>query len=138
MTPEEALALYADRTRWTNAYEDPRGPKKFLRAPNDRPDLDGWAIAEEALAALPAVKCQQQSPPWPLIVVIIGSAIIGLLRLTVPGHGLTGWPGAYEAFAHIWVGILIGAAVLCKPYRRMSLTLLGALTTLELIKFLTR
>jgi hypothetical protein len=138
MTPEEALAHYADRTRWTNAYEAPRGPKKFLRAPKDRSDLDGWVIAQEALAALPAVKCQQQVPIWPLIVVIIGSVIIGLLRLTVPGHGLTGWPGTYEAFAHIWIGFLVGAASFYKPLRTLAFILLAALTALETIMFLAR
>jgi hypothetical protein len=36
----------------------------------------------------------------------VSSLLIALGRFTVPGHELS-WAGTYEAFAHIWVGILL-------------------------------
>jgi hypothetical protein len=68
--------------------------------------------------------------------------IIALLtvvgRFTVPNHGLTGWPGAYEAFAHIVVGALIGVALVSRDLRRMALLLLVTVCLFELGIFMTR
>jgi len=36
----------------------------------------------------------------------VGCLLVGVGRLTVPGHSLS-WAGTYEAFAHIWIGVLI-------------------------------
>ena len=59
-------------------------------------------------------------------------------RFTVPGHGLTGWPGTYEAIAHIVVGILICAAWMSCYWRRFALWSLTLLTALELLMFFSR
>ena len=68
--------------------------------------------------------------------------IIALLtvvgRFTVPPHGLTGWPGTYEAFAHIVVGALIGVALASRDLRRMALLLLLVVCAVELGMFMTR
>jgi len=40
------------------------------------------------------------------LLVMLFSALVGWGRYMVPGHSLS-WAGTYEAFAHIWVGILI-------------------------------
>jgi hypothetical protein len=37
------------------------------------------------------------------------SVLVGLGRLTVPGHDLS-YAGTYEALAHIWVGVLFTLA----------------------------
>jgi hypothetical protein len=57
-------------------------------------------------------------------------------RFTFSGHGVS-WPGTYEAFAHIWVGITI---TLSWVYRGtelgyLSLGLLVLLTTVETAVF---
>lgn len=45
---------------------------------------------------------------------LIGSTIAVILgRFTVPGHALTGWPGLFEALAHMWVGAMLTFALLC-------------------------
>lgn len=77
---------------------------------------------------------------WLLVI----STVIGLLRFTVPGHGLS-WPGTYEAFAHIWVGVLIGFGLRGKSIeegltvfseREKAWALLTCLTLLEIVVFL--
>jgi hypothetical protein len=41
-----------------------------------------------------------------MIYLIIISVLFGLGRFFIQGHDVS-WPGTYEAFAHIWVGILL-------------------------------
>jgi hypothetical protein len=74
---------------------------------------------------------------WPLCVIVFGSALIAVLRFTVPGHDLS-WPGTYEALAHLWCGLLIGLAWASSKLRRVSLIALGLITVLETIMFLLR
>lgn len=64
------------------------------------------------------------------------AAFIAIGRLTVTGHGLTGWPGLYEALAHIAVGVLIGAAVYEFPVRRRAIVaIIVALSLFEILMF---
>lgn len=67
---------------------------------------------------------------------IIASLLVAIGRFTIPGHPLTGWPGTYEAFAHIWMGFLIAVACIDTTSRKNALILLGALSALEVVKFL--
>ncbi len=69
----------------------------------------------------------------PIIVLLV---VIG--RFTVPHHGLTGWGGTYEAFAHIVVGALIGVALVSRDMRWLALLLLSAVCLLELGMFMTQ
>jgi hypothetical protein len=65
---------------------------------------------------------------------IIITAIIGVLRFTIPGHELS-VPGTYEAFAHIWVGILL---MLSLQKNWTALCLLLAVTAIEIVAFIYR
>lgn len=65
---------------------------------------------------------------------LLTSIAVGLLRFTVPGHGFS-WPGTYEAFAHIWVGVLL---VLSFQRAYWALPMLVILTLLETVCFLMR
>jgi hypothetical protein len=55
-------------------------------------------------------------------------------RFYVPGHPLTGWPGFYEAMAHIWIGVLVGA-VIWTPGRKCAFFQISAISFLELVMF---
>lgn len=68
--------------------------------------------------------------------IMIISLIVGLVRLIIPGHDLS-WPGTYEAFAHIWVGILFGF-IIADYYRKYSIWSLVVITVLEVIMFMLR
>jgi hypothetical protein len=71
------------------------------------------------------------------ITIIALSMLFALGRFTASGQGLS-WPGSYEAFAHIWVGFLIAAAIYAPGARRFSLWALAAITAIEIIAFLHR
>ena len=64
------------------------------------------------------------------------SVAVGVGRFLVPGHGVS-IAGTYEAFAHIWVGVLIALA-LRRDLRALALGALGAITAIETVKFFTR
>ncbi len=40
---------------------------------------------------------------------LIGTALMVVGRFLIPGHNLS-WAGTYEAFAHIWTGVLLTVA----------------------------
>ena len=63
--------------------------------------------------------------------VVMGSVLVGLGRFTVPGHGLS-WPGTYEAFAHIWVGVLLCLGFVGN-HRKLAWVALVATSLLELM-----
>ncbi len=73
-----------------------------------------------------------------MIWLVLGTFVVAALRFTVPGHGVS-WPGTYEAFAHIWVGVLICLAwQRRKPMFRLMaspwpLRLLVTITVLEVV-----
>jgi hypothetical protein len=73
-----------------------------------------------------------------MIYLIIISILFGLGRFFIQGHDVS-WPGTYEAFAHIWVGILL---VFCfskvKEVRWTSILSLTIITVLEVIMFFRR
>lgn len=46
--------------------------------------------------------------PAAFFVLLATAAVIGG-RFLIPGHGLS-WPGTYEAFAHIYVGVMFAVA----------------------------
>ena len=71
-----------------------------------------------------------------VIIIVLASVAIAMGRFTVPGHGLS-WPGSYEAFAHIWVGILI-AISFSRALRVPTLICLVVITVLETVIFLLR
>ena len=61
---------------------------------------------------------------------------IGAGRFTIPGHALTGWPGFYEALAHLLLGAMIAVAVLRgRDHGIYAWFLVIALTVLEIAKF---
>lgn len=78
------------------------------------------------------------------VIIVIISAIIGTIRFLIPGHELS-WVGTYEAFAHIWVGMLI-ALIIWPPdfsiskYASRMFTgwTLFVITAIETIAFLMR
>lgn len=70
------------------------------------------------------------------VLVILGSMLIALGRFTVPGHGLT-YAGGYEAFAHIWVGVLLVLAIQ-NGWKSLPSIALAVISALELVMFLTR
>jgi len=63
------------------------------------------------------------------------AAFLILGRITVPGHGLTGWPGLFEAVAHMLVGALIAIAVLRPDHRGRALFVLVMASLFELAMF---
>lgn len=69
-----------------------------------------------------------------LLFLLVGSVLVAAGRFTVPGHGLT-YAGSYEAFAHIWVGVLL---VLSFQRNWYALAMLVVLTVIEGVKFATR
>jgi hypothetical protein len=73
-----------------------------------------------------------------MIYLIIISVLFGLGRFFIQGHDVS-WPGTYEAFAHIWVGILL---VFCfskvKEVRWTSIVSLTIITVLEAVMFFRR
>lgn len=69
-----------------------------------------------------------------LLLLFVGSVLVAAGRFTVPGHGLT-YAGSYEAFAHIWVGVLL---VLSFQRNWYALAMLVVLTVIEGAKFATR
>lgn len=96
-------------------------------------------------------KTQMQRIPVVVWLITLSGLVVGAGRFLVPGHDLSG-PGTYEAFAHIWVGVLL---VLCFPSRlwdqpqlpgqspwlsvqRTALVWLVLLTGLETVMFLLR
>jgi hypothetical protein len=75
-----------------------------------------------------------------MYMIVIGSFIIGAGRYAIPGHDLS-LAGTYEAFAHIWVGVLITLGFVKTPtvdVRVLSWVSLGVITALETFKFFTR
>ena len=60
---------------------------------------------------------------------------IALGRFTVPGHSLTGWPGFYEAFAHLLLGAMIAIAWTRRDERNYAGFLVILLTILEVVMF---
>jgi hypothetical protein len=71
---------------------------------------------------------------WVYAAIFVGSFSVGASRFLVPTHGLS-FAGSYEAFAHIWVGILI-ALLFVKPFRLSAGVALAIITTLEIVMFL--
>lgn len=68
-------------------------------------------------------------------VVIAFALVIAILRFAIPSHELS-WAGAYEAFAHLFVGGLIGAWLVSR--KRLFLILVLAMSAIELIAFFSR
>lgn len=74
-----------------------------------------------------------------LTILIAGSVLVALGRLTIPGHALTGWPGFYEAFSHIWIGVLLAFVIFERGSKQAAAwVLIMALTALEVVMFLHR
>jgi hypothetical protein len=80
-------------------------------------------------------RSEMRNIQWFLAIAAI-AMVVG--RMTVPGHDLTGWPGAYEAFAHIALGAMIAIAFLVPEVRRPAIYLIVAVTLFETICFLMR
>jgi len=69
------------------------------------------------------------------LAIIALSVVVAVGRFTIPGHGLTGWPGFYETMAHIFVGALIILAI-SGTNKWLSRVMLGLLTALEVVAFM--
>ena len=65
----------------------------------------------------------------------LAALFIALGRFTIPGHELTGWPGFYEAFAHLLLGAMIAIAWLRFNERNYAWFLVIMLTLLEVLMF---
>lgn len=74
-----------------------------------------------------------------MVFLLCSCVLVGIGRFMVPGHGLS-WPGTYEAFAHILVGMLIclGCIGQYKEDRVFAWIALAVLTALETVMFLLR
>ena len=71
-----------------------------------------------------------------LLFLIVAALFIAVGRVTIPGHGLTGWPGLYEALAHLLLGAMIAVAFLRDGVvRHVAVTLVIALTLFEVAMF---
>lgn len=71
-----------------------------------------------------------------VLLIVTLSVLIGAGRAFVPGHELS-LAGSYEAFAHIWVGVLIGLAMQ-RRWRPLALAMLAAITSVEIYFFANR
>lgn len=63
---------------------------------------------------------------------LIVAITFGIARFFMPTHALSG-PGTYEAFAHLFLGGLIGAWLASKDWFYLALVI--ALTAVELVAF---
>ena len=70
-------------------------------------------------------------------VVIFGIALIfACLRMTIHTSKLRGWPGIYEAMAHMFVGSLVTMAILSPALRPVAIFVFFVLGCFELFAFL--
>lgn len=69
------------------------------------------------------------------IVLLMIALVFGVLRFSIPSHQLS-LPGTYEAFAHLFLGGLIGAWLVSKE--KVYLLVVLALTAVELVAFFTK
>lgn len=69
------------------------------------------------------------------IVLLIVALAFGILRFSMPSHQLS-LPGTYEAFAHLFLGALIGAWLVSK--NKFYLFLILALSAVETVAFFTK
>jgi hypothetical protein len=70
-----------------------------------------------------------------LIALALTSAAFALVRFTIPSHAPSP-AGSYEAFAHIYVGGLLGAWLATRE--RAYLAFVLALTAIETVAFFTK
>ncbi len=73
---------------------------------------------------------------------IVVSILVAVGRFFIPGHDLS-WAGTYEAFAHIWVGMLLAVIIEDKLKGKRILRsdpfiCLVLITLLEVVMFLLR
>lgn len=71
---------------------------------------------------------------WFLIVFV--TLLIALGRFTVPGRRGFSWEGSYEAFAHLWCGVLIGVSLASPDFRTVCLISLTTVSAFEVVMFL--
>lgn len=73
------------------------------------------------------------------LALFVTCAAIAFARLRIPSHPLS-WPGAYEAFAHLFMGGLIGAWMTCQKREERSkyLFMITVLALVELTAFLAK
>jgi hypothetical protein len=69
------------------------------------------------------------------LVLLVVAVTFGVFRFTMPSHPLS-LPGTYEAFAHLFLGGLIGAWLISKD--RFYLLLILALSVVETVAFFTK
>jgi hypothetical protein len=70
--------------------------------------------------------------------IVLASLLVGAGRFAVPGHSLT-LAGSYEAFAHIWVGVLLCMCFTTEgEWWMLALVSLILLSALEVVMFALR
>lgn len=69
------------------------------------------------------------------VVLLIVALLFGVFRFSMPSHQLS-LPGTYEAFAHLFLGGLIGAWLVSKE--KFYLLVVLALSAVELVAFFTK
>jgi len=72
-----------------------------------------------------------------LAVIYLLSLMVGVGRLTIPGHDLS-WPGTYEAFAHIWVGMLLVFCFRRGTLQKSAIICLVITSVIEIVMFKLR
>ena len=71
-----------------------------------------------------------------IALIAIGSVLAAVGRFTVPGHGVS-WPGSYEAFAHIWVGVLLCLGFV-GDHKRLAWIALALISVVEVVMAVMR
>ena len=66
------------------------------------------------------------------------SVVVALVRVSfIHSHALS-WPGTYEAFAHIWVGMLLALWIFRPDYRSSAAEWLIIITVIEVVMYLVQ
>lgn len=68
------------------------------------------------------------------VLIFVISLVFAGGRFNIP-HQNPSWPGTYEAFAHIWVGMLIAFAIAKPQYRALAIIMLVIITIIEAVFF---
>lgn len=70
---------------------------------------------------------------WLAVLLVVATVAFGVGRAFVTGGHPLSLPGSYQAFAHLFVGGLIGAWIVCRD--RLLLGMAAGLIAVELLAF---
>lgn len=70
-----------------------------------------------------------------ILLIVLISLFFAVTRFGFAGHHVSAW-GAWEAFAHLWCGLLIGVGLYgCRRSKAWAWASLGVISLLELAMF---